>query len=251
MKNLKNEGRLGPERYFMKRKGFALRLGIREYNEILDLQKRMNSARKQNAIPDTVIFLEHNPCITIGVQGNHDSIVVSRQLLKNKGIEIYETDRGGSITYHGPGQIVCYPIIDLNNYGCDVTTYARNLEEMVIRTLNSFGISSRRKKNYPGVWVDGKRKIAAQGISVYRWVTMHGISLNVSPAMEHFSLIIPCGLTGYEVVSMTEYLGQTMDVSTVISEMIRQFSKLFDIKLEEIGEDKIMELLDYEQDQAS
>ena len=105
--------------------------------------------------------------------------------------------------------------------------------------------------DYRGVWVDGKRKIAAQGISVDRWVTMHGISLNVSPAMEHFSLIIPCGLTGYEVVSMTEYLGQTMDVSTVISEMIRQFSKLFDIKLEEIGEDKIMELLDYEQDQAS
>jgi lipoyl(octanoyl) transferase len=235
----------------MKRKGFSLRLGIREYNEILDLQKRMNSARKQNAIPDTVIFLEHYPCITIGAQGNYDSITVSRQLLKKQGINVYETDRGGDVTYHGQGQIVCYPIIDLNNYGCDVTTYARNLEEVIIRTLHSFGISSSRKKGYPGVWVDGKRKIAAQGISVDRWVTMHGVSLNVSPAMEHFTFIIPCGLKGYEVVSMEEYLGQAVDVSKVLSEMIRQFSRLFDIELEEIGEDKIVELLDHEQDQSS
>jgi lipoate-protein ligase B len=235
----------------MKRKGFTLQLGIREYNKILDLQKRMNSARKQNAIPDTVIFLEHYPCITIGAQGDHDSITVSRQLLNKQDIKVYETDRGGSVTYHGPGQIVCYPIIDLNNYGCDVTTYARNLEEMVIRTLNSFGISSRRKKGYPGVWVNSKRKIAAQGISVDRWVTMHGISLNVSPVMEHFTLIIPCGLRECEVVSMKEYLGQAVDVSAVLSEMIRQFSRLFDIELEEIGEDKIEELLNHAQGQTS
>lgn len=235
----------------MKRKGFSLRLGIREYDEILNLQKRMNLARKKNAIPDTVIFLEHYPCITIGAQGNHDSITVSRQLLNKQDIKVYETDRGGSVTYHGPGQIVCYPIIDLNNFGCDVTTYARNLEEMVIRTLTSFGISSRRKKGYPGVWVDSKRKIAAQGISVDRWVTMHGISLNVSPVMEHFTLIIPCGLREYEVVSMKEYLGQAVDVSSVLSEMIRQFSRLFDIELEEIGEDKIVELLNHAQGQTS
>lgn len=251
MKNLKNEGLLKPERYFMKRKGFSLRLGIREYNEILDLQKRMNSARKQNAIPDTVIFLEHNPCITIGNQGKHENILVDQEILKKKGIKMYETDRGGDVTYHGPGQIVCYPIIDLNNYGCDVTTYARNLEEMVIRTLNSFRISSNRKNGYPGVWVDGKRKIAAQGISVNGWVTMHGVSLNVYPDMDHYSLIVPCGLVEFEVVSMKECLGHVIDLSIVVSEMIRQFSKSFDIELEEIVEDEILELLNHEQAQAS
>ena len=235
----------------MKRKGFSLRLGIREYNEILDLQKRMNSARKQNAIPDTVIFLEHYPCITIGAQGNHDSIMVSRQLLNKQNIKVYKTDRGGSVTYHGPGQIVCYPIIDLNNYGCDVTTYARNLEEMVIRTMNAFGIAADRKKGYPGVWVDDKRKIAAEGISLERWVTMHGIALNVSPLMEHFALIVPCGLQECEAISMAQYLDRPVDISSVFAEMIRQFSLLFDMELEEIGEDEIMELLDDAQCQAS
>lgn len=235
----------------MKRKVFLLKLGIREYNEILNLQKRMSAARKQNAIPDTVIFLEHYPCITIGAQGGRDNIKVSSQLLKRQNIKIYETDRGGSITYHGPGQIVCYPIIDLNNYACDVTTYARNLEEMVIRSLNSFGIISNRKEGYPGVWVDAKRKIAAEGIAVERWVTMHGVSLNVSPAMEHFSMIVPCGLKEYEVTSMTQYLGRIVNVSEVLFEMIRHFSLLFDMELEEIGEDKMMELLDDAQCQTS
>jgi lipoate-protein ligase B len=106
---------------------------------------------------------------------------------------------------------------------------------MVIRTLNSFRISSNRKNGYPGVWVDGKRKIAAQGISVNGWVTMHGVSLNVYPDMDHYSLIVPCGLVGFEVVSMKEFLGHAIDMSIVISEMIRQFSMLFDIELEEIG----------------
>jgi len=211
----------------------------------------MNVARKQNIIPDTVIFLEHSSCITIGAQGNQDSIVVSWQVLNKQGINVYETDRGGDVTYHGPGQIVCYPIIDLKNYGCDVTTYARNLEEVLIRTLHAFGISSSRKKGYPGVWVDDKRKIAAQGISVDRWVTMHGVALNVIPTMEHFTLIIPCGLKGCEAVSMEECLGRTVDIPKVLSEMIRQFSTLFDIELVEIGEDKIVELLDYAPDQAS
>ena len=235
----------------MKRKGFLLRLGIREYKEILNLQKRINAARKHNAIPDTVIFLEHYPCITIGVQGGRDNITVNRLLLKRQKIKIYETDRGGSITYHGPGQIVCYPIIDLNNYACDVTTYARHLEEVVIRTLHSFGIISNRKEGYPGVWVDGKRKIAAEGIAVERWVTMHGVALNVSPAMEHFSMIVPCGLKGYEVTSMARYLGRTVNISAVLSEIIRHFSILFDIELEETGEDKITELLDHAKAQAS
>lgn len=229
----------------MDRKGLFLLPGIRAYDEMLGLQKRINEARQRNAIPDTVIFLEHHPCITIGAQGNYTSITAGKQELKKKGIRLYVTDRGGDVTYHGPGQIVCYPIIDLNNYGCDVSTYARNLEEMLIRTLGSFGIPSGRKNGYPGVWVDERRKIGAQGISVDRWVTMHGVSLNVSPVMEHFSLIIPCGLKGCGVVSMAECLGHEVDMPAVVSEMIHQFSLLFHIELEEIGEGKIQELLDH------
>lgn len=227
-----------------------LRLGIREYNEVLNLQRRLNAARKRKVIPDTIIFLEHDPCITVGAQGNVDNIVAGRERLNALGIKVYETDRGGNVTYHGPGQIVCYPIIDLNHYACDVTAYARNLEEAIIRTLRAFGISSDRKEGYPGVWVDG-RKIAAEGIAVESWVTLHGVSLNVSPAMEHFSTIIPCGLKGYDVVSMEEYLGKALDVATVISEMILHFSMLFDLEPEEITEDKITELLDHAKDQAS
>lgn len=223
----------------MARNGFLLRLGVRAYDDILDLQKRVHSAVQRNAFPDTVLFLEHRPCITIGAQGDRADIVASRQLLKRQGIDVYETDRGGGITYHGPGQIVCYPIIDLHHYGCDVTTYARNLEEVVIRTLRTFGISSKRKEGYPGVWVDGKRKIAAEGIAVDRWITRHGVSLNVSPVMEHFALIIPCGLKGCEVVSMSECVARTPDVPTVFSEMVWQFSRVFDLKLKDIGEEQI------------
>jgi lipoate-protein ligase B len=229
----------------MRRKGFAVHAGIREYNEILNLQRRVHSARLKNTIPDIVFFLEHYPCITIGAEGKRDHILAGTDLLNGKGIKVYETDRGGDVTYHGPGQLVCYPIIDLRNYGRDVLAYARALEEMVIRTIQSFGIASGRKKNQPGVWVDGNRKIAAQGISVGGWVTMHGISLNVSPMMEHFSMIIPCGLKDCHVASMEECLGQAIDMTMVTSEMSRNFTKLFDIDLEKTGKEGIPCMLDY------
>jgi len=232
-------------------KGYILLPGLRAYDEMLALQGRIKMARRLGSLPDTVIFLEHYPCITIGAKGGHDSILVSSELLNKRGIQVYETDRGGDVTYHGPGQIVCYPIIDLHSYGCDVTSYARNLEEMIIRTLKTFGIFSGRKEGSPGVWLDEKRKIAAQGISVDRWVTMHGVALNVCPDMAHFGLIIPCGLKGCGAVSMADYLGHAVDTSAVLAEMIHQFSTLFEIELEEIGEDKIKELLDHAHDQTS
>lgn len=223
----------------MRRKGFAIYAGTRAYNEILNLQKKIHAARLKNTIPDAVFFLEHHPCITIGAEGGREHILASAELLKRKGIAVYETDRGGDVTYHGPGQLVCYPIIDLKNYGCDVLAYARALEEMVIKTLRTFGIPSGRKKNHPGVWVEGTRKIAAEGISVSGWVTMHGVSLNVSPVMEHFSTIIPCGLRNSGVTSMEECLGRAVDMSAVTSEMRRHFAALFAIDLEEAGEERI------------
>jgi lipoate-protein ligase B len=235
----------------MDRRGFSLRPGIRAYDAMLGLQRKIQAARQQGAIADTVIFLEHDPCITIGAKGSEASIMVNREILEKRGIAVYATDRGGDVTYHGPGQIVCYPIIDLHPYGCDVTTYARNLEEVIIRTLQAFGISSSRKEGFPGVWVDDKHKIAAQGISVDRWVTMHGIALNVCPAMEHFALIIPCGLRGFGVVSMVDCLGQPVEVSAVLAEMTRHFTEIFEIELEEIREDRITELIEHAHNQTS
>jgi lipoate-protein ligase B len=229
----------------MKRKGFAVYAGIREYHEILNLQRRVHSARRNNTIPDIVFFLEHYPCITIGAEGNRDHILAGSELLRCLGIDVYETDRGGDVTYHGPGQLVCYPIIDLRNYGCDVLAYARALEEMVIRTIRTFGIPSGRRKNRPGVWVGENRKIAAQGISVAGWITMHGISLNVSPAMQHYSMIIPCGLTDSSVTSMEECLGQAIGMSRVIDEMSYNFTRLFDLDLDEIREENIPCIFDY------
>ena len=229
----------------MRREGFSLYLGIREYDEILRLQKRINSTHQENGIPDTVIFLEHYPCITIGRQGKNDHILKSRSWLKKKGIEVCKTDRGGDVTYHGPGQLVCYPILDLRNYNWDVLAYARLLEEVVIKTLQSFGIASGRKEKHPGVWVNDHRKIAAQGISLTRWVTMHGLSLNVSTLMEHFSLIVPCGLSTFQVTSMEECLGVPVKMSAVFSEMNNNFIELFDIELKPVREEEIEVLLNH------
>ena len=153
---------------------------------------------------------------------------------------VYETDRGGDITYHGPGQLVCYPIIDLDDYGRDVHLYARRMEEVLIRTLKFFGIVAGRKTGYPGVWA-GQSKIAAEGISVRHWITMHGTSLNVCPNMLHFSLIVPCGITEYGVTSMEEVLGEKVDIAEVRKQMRHQFSQVFEIQLEDIDLEELRE----------
>lgn len=225
----------------MTKKGYCLELGIEEYGAMFKFQEQLNEARRNGIIPDTVIFLEHHPCFTIGRSGTKDHILVNEAKLKLEGIKVYETDRGGDVTYHGPGQLVCYPIIDLNNYGRDVHSYARNMEEIIIRTLDRFGIKASRKPEYPGVWV-GPAKIAAEGIAMRNWVTQHGVALNVFPNMYHFSLIIPCGITSYGVTSMEALLGYREELTTVRQEMRQQFSQLFDIELEEISLVKLKEM---------
>jgi len=180
-------------------KGYCLELGIEEYGKIFQLQKQLNHARQNGSLPDTVILLEHHPCFTVGRRGGIGHILVSNQFLDQEGIRVYETDRGGDITYHGPGQLVCYPILDLNGFGCDVHGYARRMEETLIRTLESFGIAAGRKEGYPGVWA-GAAKIGAEGIAIRHWVTMHGVSLNVCPDLRHFSFIVPCGISTLGVI---------------------------------------------------
>ena len=225
----------------MTRIGYCLELGTEEYGIIFALQQQINQARRNGAIPDTVIFLEHHTCFTVGRKGGFDHILVSDEGLEKAGIRVYESDRGGDITYHGPGQLVCYPILDLNGYGRDVHLYARQMEEVLIRTLASFGIKAGRKEQYPGVWVENA-KIGAEGIAIQNWVTMHGVSLNVCPELKNFALIVPCGISALGVTSMEQVLGYPVDMALVRREMRNQFSQIFNLVLEDIGMEKVKEL---------
>ncbi len=227
----------------MNRTGYCLELGIEDYSKIFKLQQRIHEARKQGNILDTVIFLEHYPCYTIGRKGGFEHILVSDRVLEQEGIKVYETDRGGDITYHGPGQLICYPIIDLNDYGRDVHVYARRMEKVIIRTLEQFGIEAGRRQGFPGVWV-GSSKIAAMGIGLRHWVTMHGVSLNVCPNMKYFSLIVPCGLSAFGVTSMEIELNRPVSVSVLRKEMRRQYCQLFEIQLRDINLEEIEQRLE-------
>ncbi len=225
----------------MTRPGYCLEIGIEEYGKVFELQKTLNQARRNGTIPDTVILLEHHPCLTIGRNGGLDHILVSDQFLDQEGIKVYETDRGGDITYHGPGQLVCYPILDLNGFGRDIHLYARLIEETLIRTLDSFGIAAGRKSDYPGVWV-GDAKIGAEGIGIQHWVTMHGVSLNVCPDLRHFSFIVPCGISTLGITSMEKLLGYPIHMSLVKRELRRNLSSIFNLTLEDISLEKVMKM---------
>ena len=214
-------------------KGLWLELGVEEYGAIFHLQQTIHEARRKNKIPDTIILLEHEPCFTLGRRGGSSNILANPRLLEKWGIRVFETDRGGDVTYHGPGQLVCYPVLDLGDYGRDVHAYAGMLEELLIRVLSAFGITAVCRAEYPGVWV-GSAKIGAIGISFRNWVSMHGISLNVCPDMRPFSFIVPCGISNKGVTSMKRLLEAGVDIGEVRHEMRRQLGKVFEMDLEEV-----------------
>ncbi len=201
-----------------------------DYLKMYHLQKHLHARRQREEIPDLVIALEHLPCITLGRSGGYHNLLADRRLLEEHGITVHETSRGGDITYHGPGQLVCYPILSLVGEGRDLHAYARKMEGVMIGTLQTFGIEAGRKPEFPGVWV-GESKIGAIGIAVRKWVTMHGLSLNVCPDLGHFSFIVPCGITSCGVTSMTEVLQRPVDIDVVRREMRRQFMKVFQISI--------------------
>ena len=207
-----------------------LDLGRYEYAEALHLQETLRDRRQRGEIPDVVILLEHFPCITIGNGGGHHNLLVDPPFLEQQGIAVHEASRGGNITYHGPGQLVCYPILKLTDEQHDLHAYARKMEEVMIRTLQAFGITAGRKSKFPGAWVN-EAKIGAMGIAVRKWTTMHGIALNVCPDLRHFSLIIPCGIASHRVTSMAQILGHPIDISAVRREMRQQFSQIFKLPL--------------------
>jgi lipoate-protein ligase B len=214
------------------RTAWLVECGRMPYGEAWALQRALVAARQSDRIPDAVLVVEHPPVITIGRAGRKANILVPRELLVERGVEIHEVERGGDVTYHGPGQLVGYPILDLRRLDEDVVRYVRLLEAALIGTLEAYGIAAARLRGYPGVWV-GDAKIAAVGVAVKRRVTMHGFALNVAPDLHHFRLINPCGL-GKPVTSMARLLGRPVSVSEVRPVVARAFGEVFEMELETV-----------------
>lgn len=205
------------------------------YEEALDLQKKfVGRIKKDKSAPAYLILLEHPPVFTIGRSGGEENLLVSSERLKQEGIRVYRSRRGGNVTYHGPGQLVGYPILDLARIEKDVHAFLRRLEEVIIRTLAHFGIKGTREDGLTGVWVEGE-KIAAIGVAISRWVTYHGFALNVAPNLAHFELIHPCGILDRQVTTLEKVLGRKVEVEEVIPPLIQAFGDVFGLKVEEEG----------------
>lgn len=201
-------------------------LGVVDYQEAWDLQLEHVERLKSGEGEDRLFLLEHPHVVTFGRNGKDENLLASRDQLARLGVQYRETNRGGDVTYHGPGQLVCYPIMDLKRWKRDVGAYLRALEEVLIRTLADYGIKGRRDSGATGVWV-GEAKVAAMGIHLSRWVTSHGFALNVTTDLDYFRHIVPCGLTR-PVTSLTKLLGQAPDVTELRARLIGHFGTVFD-----------------------
>lgn len=214
-------------------------LGITDYYNIWQLQKAVNSYKQSNKCNDLLIINQHNPVYTMGKTGDKDHLLFDNNDLKEKNISYYEIDRGGDITFHGPGQLVCYPIFDLNNYYLDTHKYLRDLEEVIVRTLKEFGIVSRKDEEYTGVWV-GEEKICAIGIKISRWITMHGLAFNVNNDLSYFNRIIPCGIFHKGVTSIKDLMQKEADFNQVKNIMIENFACVFGIEIKTVNRKDLM-----------
>jgi lipoyl(octanoyl) transferase len=205
------------------------RLGVIGYQDALELQHHLVEDRKAGRIADRLLLLEHPPVITLGVRTRNDRshVLETPESLAARGVALFETGRGGDVTYHGPGQLVGYPILDLKPDRCDVHRYVRDLEEILIRSVATFGIEAGRVAGLTGIWV-GSEKLAAIGVRISRWVTSHGFALNVNTNLDHFRLIVPCGIVDKGVTSMERLLGRQVPMVEVEDEVARQFALVFD-----------------------
>ena len=203
----------------------VLDLGTSHYEEAWDLQKRLQSQRISGQINDQLILVEHHPVYTLGKNSPKEHLLIE----ESENISIIQTDRGGDITFHGPGQLVGYPILDLNQYKRSVSWYMRELEQLIIDVLKEYDIKAGRKKGLTGTWVRDK-KIGALGVRISKWVTMHGFSLNIDPDLQYYQGIIPCGISGYGVTSMANLLGENVPSMADIKEtIVKQFITNFSV----------------------
>lgn len=206
------------------------RLGVVPYADALSLQRELVEQRRAGHIGDTLLLVEHPHVLTLGVRGDggRSHILATDEGLAARGVSVYETGRGGDITYHGPGQLVGYPIIDLKPDRCDVHRYVRDLEDVLIRTAAAYGIAAGRVEGLTGVWV-GREKLAAIGVRIARWITSHGFALNVTTDLDYFSLIVPCGIPDRGVTSLARLLGRPPDTLELTDRVVDSFSKVFGI----------------------
>jgi lipoyl(octanoyl) transferase len=201
-------------------------LGRKPYFEAMEMQSGVLAQRKRDRIPDCLLLLEHPHTITFGRAGKRENLLVSEYVLRQQGVQFYVSDRGGDITYHGPGQLVAYPILDLKRQDRDIGRYLRRLEQCIIETLRDFGIGSQRVAGATGVWV-GDRKIAAIGVRTSQWVTSHGLALNVNTDLSYFRFIVPCGLHNKGVTSLSLELGRPGDMDQVKDHFCFRFGQTF------------------------
>jgi lipoate-protein ligase B len=206
--------------------GWLVNLGQAEYLEVLDLQRGLAQLRHEHRVPDTLLLVEHEPVITMGRRDTKANILATPAELATQGIQVHQVERGGDVTYHGPGQLVGYPIIHIAGRKLGLHQFVSLLEESIIRTLADFNISGVRDPAHRGVWVNGL-KVAALGVAVKRWVSFHGIALNVSPNLEHFCLIKPCDLDHTQVTSMAAMLGGPPRIDDVKEALVKRFTELF------------------------
>jgi len=204
------------------------RLGLVPYVDALALQRTLVEDRRANRVGDLLLLVEHPHVLTLGVRGDggRSHILATDDALARRGIEVHEAGRGGDITYHGPGQIVGYPILDLKPERCDVHRYVRDLEEVLIRTAADYGVSAGRVEGLTGVWV-GAEKLAAIGVRISRWITSHGFALNVSTNLDYFGLIVPCGISDRGVTSFERLLGRPVELTETADRVVEHFRAVF------------------------
>jgi lipoyl(octanoyl) transferase len=205
------------------------RLGVIRYDEGLALQRDLVEQRRAGRVPDLLLLLEHPPVITLGVRSEiaRANVVATSERLADLGIAVHETGRGGDVTYHGPGQLVGYPILDLRPDRCDVHNYVRDLEEVMIRTSADYGVAAGRISGLTGTWV-GAEKIGAIGIRISRWITSHGFAFNICTDLDRFKLIVPCGIADRGVTSLAQVTGQQVSTIEVADAIVRHFAEVFD-----------------------
>lgn len=213
----------------------ALDYQLRLFNQIIKTKIQNRKNKTEIETENHLIFVEHPNVYTLGKSGDINNLLLNKNELNDKKIQFFNTNRGGDITCHGPGQIVCYPILDLDNFFTDIHKYLRFLEEIIIRTLNDFGIASERSENETGVWIDPdlafSRKICAMGVKASRWVTMHGLALNVNNDLSFFENIIPCGISNKSVTSINKEIGKHISLDEVKKTIIKYFVEIFSAKL--------------------
>jgi lipoyl(octanoyl) transferase len=220
--------------------------GLIPYGPACELQRRLVHARKAGAIPDVLLLCEHPHVITLGRNGTRNHLQASDALLEKMSVEFHSSDRGGDITYHGPGQIVGYPILDLTGHRRDIGWYVRELEEAMIRATADFGLAAKRLEGQHGAWLktpSGDEKLGALGVHLSRWVTSHGFAYNVSTDLRYFDLIIPCGIAGKGVTSLQRALGRAVSISDARDRLVEQFGAVFVREMRAASAQELAEIL--------